>query len=298
MPPITHEIDPDADTVITLRNASAIFAPWIDESERPKPTEDTEQVTMDDLRKLSSGDLPSTKKSKRDLRQSRVRAESSSAGEYISVTLQPQNSQIYTAEDGIDLGANGDMEVDTTNGGAHPLTSVADQDLEEIEDIHFRVSSRHLMLASPWFKRSLSREGWAESSRTEEDGLFHIFADDWDAEAFQILLNIFHLRNRHVPRAVKLDMFGKIAMLVDYYECGEAIELFTDMWIEPLKIDTPIPSNYCRELIIWIWISWVFDLSDIFHRATTTAIRQTEKTMHTLELPIPHRVSGNLSICT
>jgi hypothetical protein len=77
------------------------------------------------------------------------------------------------------------------------------------------------MLASPWFSRALKKEGWSESDQNEKDGLIHISASDWDAEAFLILLNVLHLRNRSVPDKVSLDMLAKIAVLVDYYECDE-----------------------------------------------------------------------------
>jgi hypothetical protein len=165
-----------------------------------------------------------------------------------------------------------------------------------VDNVQFRVSSRHLMLASPWFNRALKREGWSESARDEEDGLFHITAEDWDADAFLILLNIFHLRNRQVPRAVSLDMIAKIAVLVDYYECEESIELFTAMWIKSLKENTPVPSVACRNLVLWIWTSWVFDIGDCFKRATAVAIKSSVENFHTLGLPIPSRVSGKFMV--
>jgi hypothetical protein len=164
----------------------------------------------------------------------------------------------------------------------------------EIKGIQYRVSSRHLTLASPWFKRAMTKEGWSESSRNEEDGLFHITADDWDAEAFLIMLNIFHVRNKKVPRTISLEQLAKIAVLVDYYECGEVLEVFTDMWIQFLKVRASVPSTYCRDLVLWIWVSWVFDVSDYFMRATAVAIKQSEKTLSTLDLPIPAKVFGTL----
>lgn len=40
MAPSTHEIDPDADTIITLKNASVSFAPWKKESTGPLTASD------------------------------------------------------------------------------------------------------------------------------------------------------------------------------------------------------------------------------------------------------------------
>jgi hypothetical protein len=226
MVPITHVIDPDADTIITLRNASTNFAPWIKE-EAPV------------------------------------------------YELEEKEEEIEGKEDEQEEG-----------------NEEAQEEGEEV--IYFRVSSRHLMLASPWFKRLLKKEGWSESVRSEADGLLRINAADWDEDAFLILLNMFHLRHRQVPRTVTLETLAKIAVIVDYYECGEAIELFTDMWINALKTSTVVPSTYSRDLVLWIWVSWVFDMRDYFERATSVAIKQSEEASRTLDLPIPIRVTGEL----
>lgn len=119
----------------------------------------------------------------------------------------------------------------TTTSPNEPITNLATDDKPDHSDpaeVNYRVSSRHLVLASPWFKRALSEEGWSEFSRNPEDSLFHVKAADWNEEALLILLNILDLRNGKVPRAVSLEMLGKIAVLVDYYECGEALEVFTE----------------------------------------------------------------------
>ncbi|KAF2127448.1 hypothetical protein P153DRAFT_67816 [Dothidotthia symphoricarpi CBS 119687] len=149
------------------------------------------------------------------------------------------------------------------------------------------------MLASSWFKRALTKEKWSESGRHESDGRFHVYAEDWDAEAFLIVLNIFHLRNRQVPRTVTLEMLAKVAVLVDYYECGEAIEVFTTMWLHDLK-QMPMPTTLCRELILWIWVAWTFELSEQFKLATMVAISQSAVTIQTLGLPIPSKISSEI----
>lgn len=171
--------------------------------------------------------------------------------------------------------------------------TVVPEPLEE-EGIHFHVCSGNLMSASPWFNRVLKRDGWMESNRNEEDRRFRISAEDWDEEAFLILMNIFHLRNRDVPRTVSLEMLAKIAVLVDYYDCGEAIELYTDMWIIDLRANVKIPTTYCRELMLWIWVSWVFRLSGEFELSTIVAIKQSTESIRNLALPIPSWITGML----
>jgi hypothetical protein len=240
MAPTTHEIDPDADTVITLKNASAVFAPW-DAKGDSLPNNILDQLSPDH------------------------RADSTFAA--ASGTQEPSSSTPET------------------------VTPVK-------EDVYFRVSSRHLILASPWFKRALTNEAWSESYRSEDDGLFHITVTDWDAEAFLILLNVLHLRTNveRVPRTLPLEMLSKIAVLVDYYECGEAIEFVTTTWIDHVRTKSVFPTTYCRDLILWIWVAYVFNLREEFRRATKVTIAQSDGPIRTLGLPIPSQISSEFTV--
>ncbi|KAH5169434.1 hypothetical protein HBH68_219770 [Parastagonospora nodorum] len=224
--PITHEIDPEADTIITLKNASAIFATW-------------------------DFDFENT---------------SSAAGAL--------SSEVYNEND---------------------ISESSDRSGEKKEkDIYFRVSSRHLALASPWFNRALAKEKWSESNRDKGDGLFHLTTSDWDAEAFLILLSIFHVRHRDVPKELSLELLAKIAVLVDYYECGETVELFSEMWISSAKAKITHSLVYDQNLVLWMWVSWVFGVDDIFTKTTVTAIRQSKESLNTLGLPIPAMVYAEI----
>lgn len=162
----------------------------------------------------------------------------------------------------------------------------------EVPCIEFRVCAGNLMSASPWFNRLLKKNGWMESNRNTDVRWFQVHAEDWNEEAFTVLMNIFHLRNSLVPRAVSLEMLAKIAILADYYECDESIQLFVDMWIVDLKKTSPVPKAYCRDLLLWIWIAWAFRIPDLFQRATYVAIKQANEPVRNLGLPIPSWVTG------
>jgi hypothetical protein len=155
------------------------------------------------------------------------------------------------------------------------------------EEIHYHVSSKHLRLASARFESALSAGNWKEGIPDETDGLYHISAEDWDESAFLILLNALHLRSRQVPRTLSLEMLAKIAVLVDYYGCAEAVELWTEKWIEHLRVSSPIPSTYCRDLMLWVCVAWVFRLPNEFAETTAIAIKQTkQEELSTLGLPL------------
>ncbi|KAF4497633.1 hypothetical protein FAGAP_6209 [Fusarium agapanthi] len=118
-----------------------------------------------------------------------------------------------------------------------------------LKKIEFRmlVSGKHLELASPIFKTMVT--GPFAEGKTDVSGFRQITASDWDPEAFKIILTIMHGYNRDVPRSLSLEMLVKVAMIVNYYDCLESVELYMEIWLETLSqrlIDTedfPIPAD-------------------------------------------------------
>ncbi|KAH7125634.1 hypothetical protein B0J11DRAFT_310897 [Dendryphion nanum] len=185
----------------------------------------------------------------------------------------------------------GDSSASEVGSTPSTLPGVPDDNHDPLEEdgIRFEVSSRHLMLASPRFKTMLSGRKWQEGV-PGLDGRFVIRTEDWDEEAFRILMNVIHTRNRAVPRTIDLDLLAKIAVLVDYYDCSETIELFKDIWIDHVNKTAPAPSNYCRDLMLWVCVAWVFGLEETFLATTEVAMRQSKDCIRALGLPIPPRI--------
>jgi hypothetical protein len=176
-------------------------------------------------------------------------------------------------------------------GSSTKFAGIEAPGLQSTEDspIHYHVSSQHLQLASPWFKRAMTNETWAESKSV--DGHYHIIAHDWDSNALLVLLNILHLRNRQVPGVISLEFLAKMAVLVDYYECSEAIEPFTSIWTGNMK-NIVVPSAFCRDVVLWICVAWIFAIPERFQAACAVAIKEGKDNMDTLGLPIPPCVLG------
>jgi hypothetical protein len=163
--------------------------------------------------------------------------------------------------------------------------------IEEAE-VSYYVSRRHLVSASSTLDRMISGADWKEGNLDENDGLYHVPAQDWDSEALLYVLQILHLRNGQVPRTIPLEMLAKIAVLIDFYDCAEALESFTERWIEYLRVTAPVPSYFCRDLMLWMCIAWVLKLPQEFVQATTVAIRRDDQELSTLGLPIIICVGG------
>ncbi|KAF4210350.1 hypothetical protein CNMCM5878_004513 [Aspergillus fumigatiaffinis] len=157
---------------------------------------------------------------------------------------------------------------------------------EELDGSCFRVqvSAKHLVLASPVFKETL-KGGWKESLTYLQKGSVEITADSWDIEAFLILLHIIHGQYYQTPRKITLETLAQVAVLADYYDCREALDILVTTWINALE--ETIPKSYSRNPVLWLWVSRFFQLPAQFREATSTAMSWSNNWIDNLGLPIP-----------
>ncbi|EGD87561.1 hypothetical protein H112_06111 [Trichophyton rubrum D6] len=158
--------------------------------------------------------------------------------------------------------------------------------------VRIRVSAKHLSLASPVF-RSMLNTSCPESATVAEKGSVVVGADGWDVQAFMLFLRILHCQHHHLPRRVSIEMLAKIALISDYYECKFVLAFFSDTWIRALADKKP--SRYSRDMILWIWICWYFQLAKEFQRTTLITIVQSIGPIPSLGLPIPARIIDTLN---
>lgn len=154
--------------------------------------------------------------------------------------------------------------------------------------VRLRVSSRHLILASPVFRKML--EGPWRESQACHGPLREISVGEWDLEAFIIVLDIIHGHHRLVPRSLSLEMLAKVAVIVNYYDCVEVVEVFSDNWLQGLEKD--LPKSYGRESILALLASWVFSAVGIFEKMTELAVRNSNCLIQAADLPIPGEILG------
>ncbi|KAK8121399.1 hypothetical protein PG999_005519 [Apiospora kogelbergensis] len=279
-----HEIDPDGDVELILRNPDAPFAEW-DENFLveyvPSLLEIPEPVATQDFRESTR--KPKKKKGKNSKPIIRLFRSLDPGNESVTCPEVPEPVPEPAPEQPEPEPEPPAHEPEPVGDDVKTRSSSQSRDAahsaEDVE-VHMQLSSKHLMLASVVFKKML--QGPWEESRTHT-----MEASDWDAEALLILMNIIHGRNRAVPRSISLEMLAKIAVLVDYYQCHEAVELFAACWTQNLS---PLPKEYCRDLTLWISISWVFYRKDLFETLTKVAIKETAGPLQTLGLPIPQHI--------
>lgn len=159
------------------------------------------------------------------------------------------------------------------------------------EYIRIRVSAKHLMLASPVLKKTLSG-GWKESALFAKKGSIDLVVQGWDLEAFLLFLRIIHCQHKDLPSTITVEMLAKIAVLADYYACKDSVHFFANLWIEKLKAQ--FPSQYCRDSMLWLFISWFFGHPDELTKSTSITMTYSNAPIANLGLPIPMSVLGKI----
>jgi hypothetical protein len=116
------------------------------------------------------------------------------------------------------------------------VESQADEAVEPVFNVHMRVSSKHLTMVSPVFKAMLHRGNFREGRELGNTGSVDVPLPDDNPDAFLIILDVLHGYHRKVPRDISLLMLTCISILVDKYQMVEAVEVFSNGWIEHLKL--------------------------------------------------------------
>lgn len=278
----THIIDPDGEVIIILRDANSPFA------QAPGDTVAGMTVSYSDHSLQSpaeaikppptySGKQKKKKKSRKGLRA--IRSSSEPVSSPASPPIEEPAAEDPAAEDPV-----AEEPAAEEPAAGEPAEEQVYEPLVKIQ-----VSAKHLIFASSVFKRILTG-GWKESTIYLQKGSVEITAESWDIGALLILLHAIHGKYRRIPRKLTLEMLAKVAVIADYYECKESVYSMTDIWIN--NLEEKIPMTYSRNLILWLWVSWFFQLSSQF-KETTSAVMSLSKTyVHGWGLPISHEVIG------
>ncbi|GKT51811.1 uncharacterized protein ColSpa_11992 [Colletotrichum spaethianum] len=183
---------------------------------------------------------------------------------------------------------------DASADGHSKHTTPLQDDVELVPEITFLLSSRHLSLASRYFNTQFNSP-WREAITLGPDGRYQLDASDWDVDALLLLMQIIHAKTKDIPRRIDLETLAKIAVMIDYYECHDAIAFFSNMWVEALE--KQLPSECNRELVLWLSISVILRQDTVFKAVTKTAVQKSKGPVPTLELPIPPSLIGKRLLC-
>ncbi|KAJ6106766.1 hypothetical protein N7512_010283 [Penicillium capsulatum] len=152
----------------------------------------------------------------------------------------------------------------------------------------FRVSSKHLTLASAYFKGRLGSH-WTEGKILSDRGAAELELAEADPKALSILLHIIHGRTRQVPRCVTPEEVFTLATLTDYLQCQEVIEPFGVSWIKAIE-STYAETGLTPRLKQWIAAAVCFRHEIILKTATKIVYMHGTGRFNAGNLPIPRSV--------
>lgn len=156
----------------------------------------------------------------------------------------------------------------------------------------FQVSSKHLTLASAYFRWML-KDCWAKGDALSTKGYAKIPINDCEPNILLIILNLIHGRSRQVPWKLSLPELTDIAVATDFFQCHEAIEVFARIWIN--NLEPLLSSSFSEDTKRWMMIAWVFKSNDILQETEEIAIQQGRGPFQTINLPIPKSIKGVLA---
>jgi hypothetical protein len=180
-------------------------------------------------------------------------------------------------------------------------------DLDEKPTHRFRVSARHLILASSYFRRLLTGP-FLEATQLRTQNTVEInLIEATDAYALLIILNILHNYSSKIPRVVTPRTLINIASLVDYFGCFHAIQVWSDIWIETFQFHwrnmisggthgSDDFDEYVKHEggtpMMWMYIFWIFEREDLFRNITSYVMCLSREKIEAGQLPMPIEILG------
>lgn len=315
LPHINHDLDVEGDVILTLENPNEPFAVWVDEGE-PWEVPPSSPPVLDDrvLRDFRSVDPACDNGRKKHRKTKRLGFENGFSQFGFDVGSQDEMPRYFQAspveqpapsyfqeeareQEVPETTEGSEVQVDLSNLAVEKTSAVSKR--TEFEDdevisneaspIQFRLSSRHLILASPYFRAMLTGPWLENASRT--DSFHNTSATGWDEDAFELLMNIIQGNSQKVPRSISLELLAKIALLVDYYKCYDVVKFYSDTWIENLGNAMEV-TRYSRDFVLVLFVSCVFFQRTAFRKLTNLAMQQTQGPLRTLSLPFPQGLIG------
>lgn len=124
------------------------------------------------------------------------------------------------------------------------------------------------------------------------------------------VMDIVHGRGRKVPRTVPdVETLAKIAVVVDAFKFHDAVEVYAERWFAGLlssllssrnsnkgRDEAVMEAADDRELVLWIFASYVFRQAEVFKAATRVAVLRSEGPIPSLGLQVREGVISEFII--
>ncbi len=282
-------LDPEGEVTIILHNPNAPLAVW-DLTSASTHYGAVNSTKVDWTSKAATG---ATRNSVRAQAMALARrmAEPDEATAQVSSEANLFENE---AEDGHDPEKPGEDASGDAPGDNEKKASDEESSTPKPAAVRFRASAKHLMLASPVFQSMLIRNGWKEATQLKEQGSVDINAYDFGTEALLVFLRIVHCQVTQIPDRMSLDLMAKLAVVADYYKCRDLVAFYVKRIIRDSHCNTQ-PKRFSRTLVLWIWVSYFYEIDYLFDLVTTTAVREAGGVIAPLGLPIPREIIDDLN---
>ncbi|KAI9896177.1 hypothetical protein N3K66_008349 [Trichothecium roseum] len=168
-------------------------------------------------------------------------------------------------------------------------------------DLECRLSSKHMMLVSKYFRR-LIEGGWVKSQRSKaeasketpsrDDYKYVTSAKNWNTEALLTVLKLIHGKSKTVPLSIDTQTFTQIAQIVDYYQIHEVVDFSAAAWARELDQNPVGYPHYGRRVLFRLSTAWVFSHGPAFTAMTLKILEQSRGPLPAIELPGIPQVTG------
>lgn len=263
-----YEVDPDADTLLIVPHTTRPFAPW----EEDKPADQTQPPPQ----QRPSPPPPPTK----TLSPTVEDASSVYAG-ILRGTSRPYNPYARAA----------------SSPPPPPPTAAPAKAVTIVPETRIKVSSRHLSLASRRLRDKLRHSATADADSAGRTRLVLPADRHHDPAAVVIVMDAVHGRGRKVPRALgSIEALARVAAFVDEFRCLEAVEVYAERWVDGLLSASALPGEYGRDLVLWLYVSYVFRRGDVFALATRTAVLRSDTPLRGLGLNVREGIISEFTL--
>jgi BTB/POZ domain-containing protein len=166
----------------------------------------------------------------------------------------------------------------------------------KVKEIHLRVSSLRLASSSEYFRAMLEGSQFAEGKQLKENGTVQIRLSDPEdkPEAFMIILGALYEKNAQLPTKIDFQTLQEVAVLVDKYQWHVPMTPHMISWFDSLRNSPVFPQSYSKDILIWLWIAWLFGMKDQFKSISGFAQQHACNSIDPTEeyIRLPERVVG------
>lgn len=192
--------------------------------------------------------------------------------------------------------ANGVYEIDPDGDLIlhTPGYCIETDERSDASDTTFLVSSKHLKLASPWFKAFLS-DCWSRGQASTYGGRAKMAINDCKPDILNILLTIIHGLFRKLPQQISFEQLVGLSWAADFYQCTEMVRPLVFQWLNETNIRQEIDKEPSNDLPEWIMVACLFKADDLLSRVTKMAAETSTGPFQAPHLPIPTSIKNGIT---